>query len=222
MYITGDLHGTVDYKKLFPSKFDSSKLTKSDYLIISGDFGGIWSGSENDKWIQNWLKKQPYTTLFIDGNHENFNLLNSYKTETWNGGKVHKIAKSIYHLMRGQVFVIDGIKIFTMGGATSIDKHMRVSGLSWWEEELPSNKEYDEALNNLDNNNWEVDLVITHTAPSDIIEKLGYTPKDESLNKFFDELKSKLTYRKWFFGHFHKDVDVDEKHILLYDRIIKL
>lgn len=43
------------------------------------------------------------TILFADGNHEQFDALNSYSVDEWNGGKVHIIEPGIIHLMRGQV-----------------------------------------------------------------------------------------------------------------------
>lgn len=73
----------------------------------------------------------------MDGNHENFDLINEYPVEEWCGGKVHIIRcdkegkPKIIHLMRGQVFEIEGKKIFTVGGAYSIDKYMRTPHRSW-------------------------------------------------------------------------------------------
>ena len=89
------------------------------------------------------------TTLFIDGNHENFEQLNSYAVEQWNGGKVHIIEDNMIHLMRGQIFTIDGLKFFTFGGAYSIDKMSRAEGISWFPEEIPSREEYEEGWANL-------------------------------------------------------------------------
>ena len=68
-----------------------------------------------------WLEGKPFTTLFVDGNHENFDRLYAYPVEEWHGGKVHKIRPSVIHMMRGQVFAIDGKSVFTFGGASSHD-----------------------------------------------------------------------------------------------------
>lgn len=38
-------------------------------------------------WWRSWLNDRPFTTLFVDGNHENFDLLNAYPVENWHGGK---------------------------------------------------------------------------------------------------------------------------------------
>ena len=51
-----------------------------------------------------WLSEKPWTTLFVDGNHENFDRLKNYPiTEEW-GGKVQKIYDKVYHLMRGEIY----------------------------------------------------------------------------------------------------------------------
>jgi len=126
IYITGDTHGIIDWGKINTSRFPEQKdLTKDDYLIVLGDFGGVWGDADQDRYIQKTYGERNFTTLFIDGNHENHDLLDSYPVEEWCGGKVHRITDSIIHLMRGQVFVINGIKFFTMGGAESTDKAWR-------------------------------------------------------------------------------------------------
>lgn len=124
IYITGDIHGSISVGRRFNSKnFPIGKtLTKNDYVIIAGDFGLLWVGDREDRYWLNWLTNKPWTTLFIDGNHENFNLLEAYPVEEWKGGKVHKITPSIIHLMRGQIFELEGKKLFTFGGAASHDK----------------------------------------------------------------------------------------------------
>ena len=126
IYVTGDLHGHIDISKLNMKNFSDQKhLTKKDYLIICGDFGLIWNNSNQELYWRKWLENKNFTTLFCDGNHENHVLLNKYPIEQWNGGKIHRISNSIIHLMRGQVFIIDGLKFFVMGGAVSVDKEFR-------------------------------------------------------------------------------------------------
>lgn len=224
IYITGDTHIPIDISKLNMTNFPEQKtLTKNDYVIIAGDFGGVWDGSKEELYWRKWLNEKPFTTLFIDGNHENFNLLNAYEVKKWNGGRVHFIEDSVIHLMRGQVFDFFGLKFFTMGGATSIDKSYRTPNKSWWEQEIPSQAEYQEAMYNLDTHNWDVDYVITHTTSRSRMEEMGYIKENNSLNTFFDELEENLSYKHWFFGHFHDEIDFkDHKHTLVYNRILML
>ena len=57
-----------------------------DYLIICGDVGVCGFSASDEAETRNILRNLPVTTLFVDGNHENFEQLNSYSVETWNGG----------------------------------------------------------------------------------------------------------------------------------------
>ena len=111
IYITGDIHREQDIHKINPREFIVGEtLTEEDYVIICGDFGCIWDGSTGDNFWLKWLDSLPWNTLFIDGNHENFDVLNTYPVEEYKGGKVHRIRSKIFHLRRGEVFDIDGYK----------------------------------------------------------------------------------------------------------------
>lgn len=222
IFITGDTHGSLDISRLSMENFlEQKNLTKDDYVIICGDFGLVWNNSEEELWWRNWLNTRNFTTLFVDGNHEGFHLLEEYPVSNWNGGKVHFIEDSIIHLMRGQVFNINGFKFFSMGGATSIDKAFRTEGKSWWPQEIPSKEEFDEALDNLEKNSWSVDYVLTHTASMRIMEDMCYIKENNPLNSFFNMLEDDLSYKHWYFGHFHDDIEFD-KHTLLYNKIIEI
>ena len=141
-----------------------------------------------EKYWLDWLNKKPFTTVFVDGNHENHKRLSTYPIKEWHGGKVHEIRTHVLHLIRGEVFTIDETKFFAFGGASSHDiqdgildyndsnwqekakkldkqgKYMyRVKDLSWWEEELPTDEEMQHGINVLKENNNMVDFIITHS-----------------------------------------------------------
>ncbi len=237
IYITGDMHGDFEIEKINTKHFFMQKnMTKSDYLIVCGDFGAVWYGDKHipdsyeildeknagkDAYLLNQYEKRNFTTLFVDGNHENHDLLNSYPTEIWNGGKVHKIRESVIHLMRGQVYTIDGLKFFTMGGASSTDSEWREPGKSWWSAELPNDSEYEEARKNLEKNNYTVDYVVTHCIGNNVMDQMRFSRTYDKLTAFLEEIDRKLTYKKWFFGHYHNDT-IYGKHEMLYDRVIKI
>jgi DNA repair exonuclease SbcCD nuclease subunit len=227
MYITGDLHGYIDISKLNSKRFpQNDELTKDDFVFIAGDFGLVWNNKNDEKYWRRWLRSKSFTTLFIDGNHENHELLDSYPIEHWNGGKVHKISDSIIHLMRGQVYRINNYKIFTFGGARSHDKEYRRENINWWSREMPSEEEYLEGIMNLDNHNWEVDIVITHTCPSSTVsllnKALNISSEIDELNNYLETIKNRLGYKKWYFGHFHNDLELPDNQVLIYNRIEEL
>lgn len=127
--ITGDLHGEHDIQKFSVSCFPLQKqLSRKDYVIICGDFGLVWrDSSEERQWLK-WLEDKPWTTLWIDGNHENFARLKAFPTERWHGGLIQKITPHIFHLCRGQIFQLEEYRIFAMGGAESHDKNIGSQG----------------------------------------------------------------------------------------------
>ena len=224
IYITGDTHIPYDVTKLTTKAFpEQKKLTKNDYVLICGDFGGVWTGpgGSDDFWLR-WFKRKRFTTLFVDGNHENFSLLNQYPVELWNGGKVHRVTDHVIHLMRGQLFTLDGCKIFTMGGGASGDVEFRTEGVSWWPEEMPNAVEYGEAMRTLMDAQFAVDYVVTHTAPLQIVNQFRKRPREEPFNRFLFFIDARLHYKRWYFGHVHKDLDVDERHTAVYQNLLPL
>ena len=120
IFITGDTHGdfTRFKKKIF---YEQAELTKDDCVMIAGDFGGIWDGGAEERHWLDWLEAKPFTTLFVSGNHENFDMLAEFPIEDWHGGRVQRVRPSVIHLMRGQIYDIQGRTFFTMGGASSHD-----------------------------------------------------------------------------------------------------
>ena len=125
--------------------------------------------------------------------------------------------------MRGQVFEIHGKKIFTMGGAYSRDRFLRQLGKSFWEEELPSNADYKEAANNLEKNGFSVDYIVSHTAPREIIRRMGFYPdqRDIELTGFLEWVMYETTFSDWYFGHWHIDRDYGNMHALWFRTIEK-
>lgn len=226
IYVTGDTHRTTDIGKLLDLS-NREKFTKDDYVIIAGDFGGLWDGykSDSDEEVLGIYADFPWTTLWIDGNHENFDELSQYPVEEWNGGLVQKINDSVIHLMRGQIYTIDGLKFFTMGGATSIDKMWRQEYISWWRQEMPSDSEYKSAMNNLKEHDMTVDYVITHCCSRSSLRKtLPDSKFDDELNGWFDylEIDMALKFRHWYYGHYHLDKKVDKTHTCLYNKIVRI
>ena len=69
MYVTGDTHS--DFSRFKMKNFPEQKeMDKNDYVVICGDFGGLWSGSKEENFWLDWLDGRPFTTLFVSGNHE--------------------------------------------------------------------------------------------------------------------------------------------------------
>jgi hypothetical protein len=217
IYVTGDLHGEL-------SRFDAPafrRLKAEDTLIVCGDFGFLWDGGEEETRALEKLGRHKYQTLFIDGKHENFDLLEAYPAEEWNGGKARHIAGNLYHLMRGQVYEIEGKKIFTFGGGESPDKEMRVEMGKWWEREMPTLAEMRAAVDRLNEVACKVDYVITHEPPARVRRMLeGEGVVINALDAFLDELSNEVQYRKWFFGCLHIDRKISAKYYALFNDVV--
>ncbi len=224
IFVTGDTHGTLDTDKFLQRHFPiHDELTRQDYMIICGDFGGVWDGGKHDTAVLDFYAEQNFTTLFVDGNHENFDILDALPVEEWNGGKVHRVRDSIIHLMRGQIFQLGEQSIFTFGGGNSIDKEYRLAGRSWWPQEMPSAAEREEAMKNLQKHSFKVDTILTHAAPESLMCLFHPEHKDEQeLNTFLQEIMDKTEYSRWYFGHLHEDRILDDRHRALYDDVILL
>ncbi len=221
IYVTGDTHIPTDIHKLSSKRFAPPK-DKPAYLIICGDFGGVWDGSNEEKYWLKWLDNKSFITLFVDGNHENFDLLYQYPCVEFCGGRAHKIGEKVYHLMRGQIYGIENKSFFILGGASSHDKAFRSEGLNWWRQELPSAKELEAATKSLEAAEWSVNYVITHCAPSSLQKIFGSNYQADILTDYLEEIKAKLSYKKWFFGHYHTDLEIDDKHCAMFERVIRL
>lgn len=226
IYVTGDTHGEVTFQKLPAFARANPQLTKRDYVIIAGDFGGVWSEKTLEEDLRPY-SELPFTVLFVDGNHENFDLLNAFPASKWKGGKVHFVREDIIHLMRGQVFELEGHTVFTFGGATSVDRGFRREGYSWWKAERPTDEDLDEALANLKRYNNKVDYIVTHSCGERALMypplrtrtlQMDVYPENQMLSYFEDILE----YKHWYFGHYHLDGRLNDRMTVLLNEIVPL
>lgn len=249
VFVTGDCH--ADFRKFSTNRFPEQKeLTHDDIVIVCGDFG-IWHDTNEERYWLKWLNEKPFTTVFVDGNHENFDRLYSdeFPIVDFHGGKAHKIRENIYHLMRGYVFEFDGKKYFAFGGASSHDisdgiidpveyddicllksvirdwtirgKMFRINHISWWELELPTQEEMDFGMKTLEENNFSVDFIISHCCPQDVASAMGFRMPDV-LTQYFNDVAHKTRFSKWYFGHYHREDAIWGKFILHYDDIERI
>jgi len=249
IYVTGDCHG--EFKKFNTRNFPAQKeMTRDDVVIICGDFG-IWHKNASEKWWLDWLNQKNFTTVFVDGNHENFDRLYSdeFKIVDFHGAQAHKIRAHVFHIMRGEIFELEGKRFWCFGGAkshdisdgilnpsdyTSIDelvktaelwyrqrKMFRINHVSWWEEELPTQMEMDWGLINLEDHRNRVDFIISHCAPQEITSAMGYRDSD-ILTQYFNTVAHTAKFDRWYFGHYHRNESVFGKFVCLYENIERI
>ena len=249
IYVTGDTHGQWMHRLSMASFPEQRDMTREDYVIILGDFG-IWDGSRREKHDLDWLDSRAFTTLFVAGNHSNYDILDSLPVEEWHGGKVNFVRPSVIHLMRGQVYEIDQLKFFAFGGASSHDisagilepedphfkekkKRLdqdpfalyRIHHVSWWERELPSQMEMSEGVENLRKNGNKVDYILTHSPCTSIMMQMGGSGlyKRDVLTDYFQKIKENVEFRHWLFGHMHVNQTFSwERSSCLYEQILRI
>lgn len=253
VYLTGDIHGDPSRlgSSIFYEQNEFSENKDENIVIILGDFGIVWNcygESKNEKYWLDWLESKPFTTIFVDGNHECHTRLAEFPEKMWHGGKVHELRPHVLHLMRGEIFDIEDHKFFAFGGASShdisdgiLDVHdplckekaakleraghymYRIKGLSWWEEELPSKEEMEHGLENLSHVD-SVDYILTHSPSTSELYLMGGIGLYESdiLTNYLEDVKAKVDYKKHFFGHMHVNRAVNDKDICLYEQIIRI
>lgn len=217
VYITGDMHGDFErFRGL-------GRLKKGDTLIICGDFGFIWTGSRKEKKILKRIGRFRFNVAFVDGCHENYDLLEKYSAVKWNGGKARAVSGRLVQLMRGQIYEIDGRTFFTFGGGHSPDFDIRNETDTWWERELPTLEEINAAIQRLHDADYHVDYVITHEPPWSLYSCLNTPPPDHlEVHAFFEEVIQHCEFRRWYFGKSHMNKTISAKFRAVFDKISRI
>ncbi|MCL2109450.1 MAG: hypothetical protein FWH20_08935 [Oscillospiraceae bacterium] len=224
IYITGDTHG--DLTRFKKAKF----LRKGDFLIICGDFGFIWDGSKKEKRLLKKLGKQRFYTLFVDGIHENFEVLKSYPEDDWCGGRTRHISGNLRHLMRGEIFKLGDKTVLAFGGGrldeveadADFERSAKAEKGSENFPEIAKEAEYRRGLQSIARHGNKVDYIVSHEAPSKIAEFLELPNSDKSrANAYLDILGENCAFERWFFGSHHINKVVPSKYFALFDKIMR-
>lgn len=215
IYITGDTHGLIDFDKL--QMLCNRGLSKDDVVIILGDCGICWDIFTFDEYVEKYNKLK-CKIIFIDGNHENFTMLNKLPIIQLYGALMHKINNHIFHVLRGEIMTINDITFLCIGGAVSIDKMYRYPYISYWPEEEISVLDISNAKNNLTKEGYKVDYVLTHCVDSYSVKKY-FNYKTDCCTDMLSFISKEVTYKYWLFGHYHKDEKLTNKKRVFYNDI---
>ena len=218
-FVTGDCHGSLSKILQFIWRFD---LGKESNIVVCGDMGICWDKNQKDYQasIANYERYCNGVNLYwIDGNHENFDII-----ESWNATEIYNNSEHIHYCPRGTILDINGQKALCVGGADSIDKAWRVEGISWWPQEQITEKDIMEITG-------EYDYIFTHCCPYSIFHSHrgflcthGGELRDitHASEEVLDKLKDKITFKHWYFGHYHTDIKLTEQFTCLFDDFIEL
>ena len=107
------------------------------------------------------------------------------------------------------------------GGGESPDKEERDPGVNWWPREMPSEEEYAFCDANVEAHGFKVEYVLTHDAPSRFLDfTILPSGAGNRLHGYFDKLVEKMTYDKWLFGCYHRDIQLSPKVRCLFNDVV--
>lgn len=228
IFITGDTHG--DFERIFEF-CDEYDTTTKDIMVILGDAGINYFLDDNDTQLKDELEQLTVTLFCIHGNHEERPCnISSYEEKQWHGGTVlyEEDYPNILFAQDGEIYDFEGKKVIVIGGAYSVDKYYRLSGGSpWFESEQPDEwiKDYVEAQ--LEKSKWKVDYVFSHTIPlkyepTDVfLDNIDQRLVDKTTEEWLDIIENKLSYSRWYCGHYHIDRYIG-KIMLLFQEFVDL
>lgn len=219
VFFLGDFGGFFYYKEYENGFKDDKKILDN---IISQKYTSVVILGNHDNY--DIVEDLPIIEIFGGRMHEYSNGLGS-----------------IYIAIRGEIYTFNEKKFFTFGGAKSNPENLvslnnvingdrltkikyrygevvgrssyipKISGVNYWEKELPTDTEIEYALNNLERHSYKVDYVLSHTCPLSVIRKINKIRPD-SVSEFFESILGKLKFSEWHYGHFHSNISIDNFH----------
>ncbi|MEG2087273.1 MAG: hypothetical protein RR022_03670 [Angelakisella sp.] len=214
IYVTGDLHGDIGQLQSSAVR----KLKRGDTLIVCGDFGFLWEDSRAERKRLVWLGKRRYHLLFVEGTHDNLDLLREYPTEPWNGGLTRPISGRLRQLVRGELFELEGKRILAMGGGQP-DEGAQL-GVNCWQGALPDKDEILAICDRLDSCGWQLDAIISHQAPTNIDACITHRVCEVNfLTALMDTIQRKSKFGDWCFGSYHQNRLVPPNYRCLYNQV---
>lgn len=208
----GDAHGALD--RLYADVLDLERAigVSFDWVLHVGDFG-IWPDPDRvdkatrhhdgagdfPRWIAD-AHEAPRRTVFIKGNHEDFEWLDARPTR-----EVHP---GLHYLRNGEVFELTArgeiLRVGGIGGCHGPSNFERPSGsLAGYSKRHYTRDEIEKLGTRAD-----LDIVMTHDAPKGVrFPKHRRGEGFESVAAGLDDLLARTKPRVCFFGHHHTRLD---------------
>lgn len=163
MALAGDWHGNEWWALLALKHLRSLGITDVFHL---GDFG-IWPGRGGARYIrdvQKFLAQADMRIFVTPGNHEDYAQIAELPVidAGHRFGPMPWLTDNIAILPRGHRFTVDGWSVVSLGGAPSVDRHLRTEGRSWWPEEMVSEADVAAVAAG-----GPADIMLAHDCPND-------------------------------------------------------
>ena len=194
----GDIHGDIDHAQWVIETAHKSDCT---HIIACGDFGYWVHLPRGRKFVNNvarMAEQHNIHVLWVDGNHENHDILHELKEEHGDNEPIDTPNKWVRWIPRGCRFKIGDTTFMGYGGAYSVDWKQREEGMSWWRGELINPYHVDLLTDQ------HVDILVTHEAP--LGKEISYKddiPVSVSQRALVSEIVDKVQPDVVVCGHHH-------------------
>lgn len=206
IYITADTHGEIERL----AGKGARALKKFDTLIVLGDFGFVWRDRQQEKNLKK-IAKLPYKVLFIDGYNEDFSAIASYPDTVYKGAAAKEIVPGqVYYIKRGEILCADDYKILCFGGRDDPTDDI-------FSDNVPCEADFENCRRNLEKRGMQVDYILTHSPSGNTDRFLNqYSYATGATFDFLDWVQGAVSYKKWFFGCYHRDKFISSKCQAVY------
>lgn len=178
IHFIGDVHAKIEH-------FENiiSNIPSENYVFQVGDFG--YGFSEN---IKDYLDN----INIIRGNHDSPSIAQNHKNYLGDYG----------------IKKIGDYKILYVGGAESIDKNLRIEGVSWWRDEQLNYRQLENVIELAKNE--QPNIIVSHDVPFGIGQRLFENHFQLRITRTSQALQILQNVCKptiWVFGHYHMSID---------------
>ncbi|MGN0096941.1 MAG: hypothetical protein ACI38U_12845 [Corynebacterium sp.] len=218
----GDLHGKL---AAFEHTTAQALNRGATTIVQVGDFW-IYDGPKELPKLQRTLRRicpdgiavEDIDYRFIDGNHENFDVLNP------GAAALVQMSDNVTYMPRGTRAHLAGAAILFFGGASSTDREHRIEGKDWWPAEniTTGQAERVTAADPADtSDSSRVDILVTHDTSTTAFTDLctvsphargkQHDPAGETNRAHLDSIVARARPRFHVHGHHHT------RHSCTYD-----
>lgn len=218
--LIGDIHGRYisNFFKNFegnvsslPKMFRRGEKVADNYIFL----GDIGFGFEKVKTFCKKLETSippDVEVYFIRGNHDNPSCWRGWKKE-----KIHMFHPRFHMVGDYDVLVIDEKKYLCIGGGISIDRHYRIQGRSYWDDEhilpCPTKNTFGEIYGILSHTGFTPPILTHKQAFMDAFPDVKKDCDDEQV--VLSEILNLFKPQVWYNGHYHIHCKFREENCLV-------
>lgn len=157
VWVVGDLHGNNGWiQTLLPAMRRHDPTLRT--VLQLGDYGFDHSRPGKHT-VDFWAKQAGIERMLVTlGNHEEWNHIAPAQNAA--PGQAIRVSDVVWLLPRPCRFTIGDREILSLGGASSVDKHLRIPGRDWFADELLTRGMEGNAVAG-----GRADLLLTHESP---------------------------------------------------------